>query len=141
MVFNNNFDNNNDLNITNYDAEYQTDCIYPNIDQIGRGKNQVLEPAIFGNNGINPRIESGGCVSTIIQVNRDFYNATTGISVPDSCSGSGFFLHNNVEPRKIYKCNGSTFDLYYMSYTYPHPLRGEGIPPKAQGVSGKGVKF
>jgi len=84
-----------------------------------------------------------------IKPNRDFYsynpnfNGTTGMGVgtlaqrPTTCSpGVAYWATdqgewNSLNPGpdgQLYKCtSANTWELYYTPYTYPHPLRQDGI--------------
>jgi hypothetical protein len=91
---------------------------YPCLHQLGRGKNDILEPTYFWNNRIRPNLGSSWtyvsgsgtgtghdplCLNapneeTVIMASRDFYES-----------------QNTAKPG-------------YTAYTYPHPLRNEGTP-------------
>ena len=82
---------------------------WPCRDQIGRGTNQGSYPLYTWNNGgktASTYCDSGDCayVTTHIQSNRDYYNAT---DLSDAIS------------KGLY-----TYYPSYTAYTYPHPLTG-----------------
>jgi len=118
----------------------EEDSGYPADYQIGRGQSQALYPAYAWDNEGNPGLNSGGtcsaAVANMVQLNRDVYYPTSGTSLPGSCSGeSGYWktdaggnwdtTHGGANDGALYKCNGSTYDLYYTPLQYPHPARDE----------------
>lgn len=111
---------------------------------------QAKEPAYFWSNGIT----SGVTASSHVVTNRDFYDysAATGspqlvgtrvgtkVNMPAGCTtGVGYWVTNEgywntttpgVADGQLYKCTASnTWTLYYIPYTYPHPLRS-GVDPE-----------
>ena len=73
--------------------------------------------------------------------NRDFYNYTAGFngtsglgrgilaSRPSTCDAlTAYFA---TDTNTLYQCSSAnTWTSYYTPYTYPHPLRGAGSPPR-----------
>lgn len=125
---------------------------YPCVDQVGRGKgdllpqsywpvnpfwpNQALEPIYEWHNSIQFAPTWGGVVfdaDPTIMKNRDYYLQTSAFD-GSAGLGSGLFSGRpstcsvNVaywatDTSTLYKCgNPNTWTAYYTPYTYPHPL-------------------
>ena len=114
---------------------------------------QLNEPAYLWSNTIGgslAKVNIRNGVTAWIQANRDYYNqgasfnGTTGVGVgildsrPSTCTtGVAYWATdqgewNSKQPGadgQLYKCKATnTWTLYYIPYTYPHPLQtGAGI--------------
>jgi hypothetical protein len=110
----------------------------------------VLQPAYFWDNTQSSgsfQYDNSG-LSTWIKENRDYYrtnssfNGTTGVGEgpisnrPSSCTvgvaywatDQGEWNSRNPGPDgQLYRCTATnSWSLFYVPYTYPHPLQGSG---------------
>jgi hypothetical protein len=118
----------------------EEDSGYPADYQVGTGQNKTLYPAYTWGNASAPELNAGGvcanAASGMIAFDRDVYSdvagtnrITSGTSTPTSCSHTNqAFWNTSTSPGKLYKCNGSTYDLYYTPWPYPYPLNARGMP-------------
>lgn len=104
---------------------------YPAPYQVGRGQNQTPDPAYIWGNGSAPlELNTTGCAppaAGMVQLNRDVYNASTGTSLPGTCTPAAGFWNTNTNT--LYTCTATnTWTEYYKPYTYPHPLTQDTAP-------------
>ena len=110
----------------------QENGTYPAAYQDGRGQNETLDPAYVWLNGGTPlQLNTTGCATpepNMVELNRDVYNASTGTSLPGTCSVNQAFW--NTSSNTLYRCtSANTWTQYYQPYTYPHPLAQGNLPP------------
>jgi hypothetical protein len=110
-----------------------------------RAWNQVLMPVyvwgnLTGGAAMDVDVDGVGDADFHIQQNRDFYEASSGSTLPGSCTvGQGFWKTNESDwnslrtgaDGRLYKCtSATTWTVYYTPLAYPHPW-ATGIEPEA----------
>lgn len=134
---------------------------YPCRDQPGRGHDtvewtccpgagaytQTAAPIyvwgnLTGGAAMDVEVDSTGDADVHIVVNRDYYNISTGTSLPGTCTvGQGFWktdeggnwntLNAGSNDGRLYKCTTTNnWTVYYTPLTYPHPWAGGEAPPQ-----------
>jgi hypothetical protein len=142
---------NNRANTTAYVSlgvrEEYNDSLNPPTNNPAGQPQHVSDTYIWNNtkNGstvITPGIDAidyGGSMGPVPQANRDIwfqgasFDGTTGVGVgllaarPATCTtGVGYWATDTSILYRAVATN--TWEAYYTPYTYPHPLRGEGVP-------------
>ena len=98
---------------------------------------QTRVPVYIWDNTDAPVTILNGC-GDHIKANRDYYIINSGTTLPASCTvGQGYWKEDEGDWNKtvggdqgvLYTCTSTkTWELNYIPYEYPHPLRGEGDP-------------
>jgi hypothetical protein len=126
----------------------EEDSGYPALYQVGQGQmtgSSATSCATGGPPGCTPAyiwsngaasldLNTVGCappVAGMVQLNRDVYQASTGLlsARPSTCST--FQAYFATDTNTLYKCTATnTWTAYYTPYTYPHPLtQGTTVAP------------
>lgn len=95
------------------------------FNNITKGSQQTpsLGNATGGSCGSDPPF---GDNNYIIQ-NREYWLPSFGLAsaLPGTCTADGNTFYGTTDTDVIYKCtSANTWTVFYMPYTYPHPLRG-----------------
>jgi hypothetical protein len=118
----------------------EEDSGYPAPYQIGMGQGGTSSfPAYVWNNPVTPDLNTSGLCANVqsgmVQLNRDVFYPSGGTTLPATCTvGQGYWktdagghwdaTSGNANNGALYKCTATnTWTLYYVPYTYPHPLQ------------------
>jgi len=111
-------------------------CTYPALYQLGRGKNNSLDPIYMWNNNLdgsywvsNP--SNPPYLKSPYQINTVWASDSADSACDSACGGAQQAPHYFTQLNRDYYDSESTAKPGYTSYTYPHPLVTGDAPPAA----------